>query len=217
MSASPDIKLAFLPDPETSSTYSFTRNLCGHFEIPAKRSLDRQKEAFRDYVFAQAQEGYNVVVLLDEAQALNNEMLETLRSFLNFESNKAKLVQIILAGQLELRAKLKANQPMRSRIIMYSLLDPMSAEEMRAMLQHRCELNGLPLPFTPEGLARIYEWSGGVPRDALRLCASSYELAKLYELAVVSLELIEAAISQEERVFAEEDTPDEQVVANAAS
>jgi general secretion pathway protein A len=214
LSAMPEVKLAFIPDPEISSTYAFVRGVCDYFEIPAKRSLDRQKEAFREYVFAQASEGNNVVLLLDEAQGLSNEMFEVIRSFLNYESNKAKLLQIVLAGQLELRARLKHNRPIRSRVIMYSLLDPLSLPEMKEMLLHRCELAGISLPFPDDGLAKIYEWSGGVPRDVLKVCANAYELSKLYEVSTVSLDLIEAAISQEERAMEEEheeEEPDEQV------
>lgn len=215
LAASPDVKLAFIPDPEISSTYAFVRGICDYYDIPAKRSLDRQKEAFREFVFNQASEGFNVVLLLDEAQGLSNEMFEVIRSFLNYESNSAKLIQIILAGQLDLRNKLKANRPIRSRVIMYSLLDSMSLEEMKSMLQHRCELEGIPFPFVNGSLTRIYEWSGGIPRDILKVCANAYELAKLYEMNTVSSELVEAAIGQEEAAMEEED--DEQVFETATA
>ena len=205
LSATEDVKLAFIPDPEVSSTYAFIRSLCEYYDIPAKRSIHAQKDAFKDFVFRQASDGYNVVLLLDEAQGLSNEMFEMIRSFLNYESNSAKLLQIILAGQLELRNKLKANRPIRSRVIMYSLLDSLSLEEMRGMLAHRCGLQGIPIPFSAEGLVRIYEWSAGIPRDILRVCANAWELARLYEMEIVSIELIVAAIGQEERAMQEEE------------
>ena len=217
LAATPDIKLAFIPDPEVTSSYAFVRSLCDYYDIPAKRSVHAQKDAFKDYVFQQATDGFNVVLLLDEAQGLTNEMFEMIRSFLNYESNSAKLLQIVLAGQLDLRNKLKANRPIRSRVIMYSLLDSMSFEEMKAMLIHRCELHGIPLPFNAEGLARLYQWSGGIPRDILRVSASAWELAQLYEKDTASLELIEGAINQEERAMDEEEESDVEVSETTAS
>lgn len=205
LAASDNVRLAFIPDPEVTSTYAFVRGVCDYFDVPVKRSLDRQKEAFRDFVFGEAERGNNVVLLLDEAQGLSNEMFEVIRSFLNYESNRAKLLQIVLAGQLELRARLKYNRPIRSRVIMYSLLDSLSLPEMREMLAHRCDLADIRFPFDEAGLARIYEWSGGTPRDVLKICANAYELAKLYGESSVSVDLIEAAIEQEERAMAEEE------------
>jgi general secretion pathway protein A len=217
LAAQTDVKTAFIPDPETSSLYAFVRSICDYYEVPAKRSLLLQKDALKDFIFDQASQGNNVVLLLDEAQSLNAEMLETLRSFLNYESNSAKLIQIVMAGQLELRGRLKGLRAIKSRIVMNSLLDSMSLQEMISMLQHRCELIGIPLPFSTETLEKIYESTFGVPRDTLKICAAAYELARLSGDATVSTDLVEAVIDQEAATFEEEteEQNNEQIVKSA--
>src|ERR687890_546258 len=86
---------------------------------------------------------------------------------LDYESNTAKLLQIVMAGQIELRERLKLprNKALRSRIVMYSLLSPLTLAEAKAMLEHRCSLAEIPLPFPDDVIDLIYSTTGGVPRD----------------------------------------------------
>jgi len=82
---------------------------------------------------------------------------------------------------------------------------------MTAMLAHRCELVGVTLPFSANTLERIYETTLGVPRDTLRICAASWELARLSADTTVSTDLVEAVIAQETATF-EEEEDHEQIV-----
>ena len=202
----PDVKLAFIPDLESSSTFAFVRSICSAYDIPAKRSLHAQKETLKQFVYEQGTAGFNVVLLLDEAQGLTNEMFEIVRSFLNYESNNAKLIQIILTGQIELREKLKnrENRAIKSRVIMYGLLDPLSLHEMKGMIAHRCNLAQIPIPFTDNALSNIYEWSGGVPRDILKICSLAYESSRLAGVDDVPDEIVHFSIHQEERALSDE-------------
>lgn len=203
----PQVTTAFLPDPEFTSPYAFVRSICEEFEVPPRRSLHDQKNALKNFIVSQAEAGKNVVLLLDEAQGLDAPMLEIVRSFLNYESNRAKLLQIVLAGQLELRARLKApaNKALKSRIIMYSLLDPLSLSETRSMLAHRCELAEITLPFSDEVLARIYDAGGGVPREVLRICADAYELSELKAEKRVTVDTVDEVLAIEARILETEE------------
>lgn len=201
-----EVTVAFLTDPDFHTPNAFVRSICQSFDVPMRRSLQAQKMEFKDFIMEQAQQGKNVVLLLDESQGMNSEVMELLRSFLNFESNTAKLLQIVMAGQIELRERLKLprNKALRSRIVMYSLLSPLTPAEAKSMLEHRCKLTEIALPFPDEVIDLIYQAAGGVPRDILRICGYAYETAKIAGEAVVSRELAEASIEHEQAIMEEE-------------
>lgn len=153
-----EVTVAFLTDPDFHTPNAFVRSICQAFDVPMRRSLQAQKTQFKDFIFEEASAGKNVVLLLDKSQGMNSETMEVLRSFLNFESNTAKLLQIVMAGQLELRERLKLprNKALKSRIVMYSLLSPLTLAEAKAMLDHRCKLAEMELPFSDDVIDLIY-------------------------------------------------------------
>jgi general secretion pathway protein A len=201
-----DVTVAFLTDPDFHTPNAFVRSICQGFDVPMRRSLQAQKTEFKDFILAQASQGKNVVLLLDESQGMNSEVMEVLRSFLNFESNTAKLLQIVMAGQIELRERLKLprNKALRSRIVMYSLLSALTLAEAKSMLEHRCALSEIPIPFPDDVIDLIYSATGGVPRDILRICGYAYETARIAGEKTVSRELAEASIEHEQAVMEEE-------------
>jgi general secretion pathway protein A len=202
-----EVSVAYLTDPDFNTPNAFVRSICQSFDVPMKRSLQAQKTVFKDFIYSQASEGKNVVLLLDEAQGMTSETMEVLRGFLNFESNTAKLIQVVMAGQIELRNRLKLpkNKALKSRIVMYSLLSPLTVQEAKGMLEHRCKLHDIPLPFTDDVIELIYNAMVGVPRDILRVCGYAYEVAQLEGASVVSRELAEASIAHEREVMEGED------------
>ncbi len=141
------------------------------------------------------QEGKNVVVFVDEAQSLKPPLLELIRTMLNFETNDAKLIQIILAGQIELKEKLlePSQKALRSRVFAPSVLAPLTLGETRAMIGYRCELAEIAVPFSDDVMRDIYETTGGVPREILKVCAVSYEMARVNGLSEVDSEVLEMA------------------------
>lgn len=195
-----NVEVAFLSEPDFSRPYAFVRSICSEFNVPSKRSLHDQKNAFKEFVLGKAEEGKNVVLMLDEAQGMDSTMLEIVRSFLNYESNRAKLLQVVLAGQLELRDRLRlpANRAIKSRIIMYSVLDPLSVAETKAMLVHRCSLLEMALPFPDAAIAMIYEAAGGNPREILRFCTNAYEWMQLTDGKTLPLEVLERLLESDE-------------------
>jgi type II secretory pathway predicted ATPase ExeA len=164
----------------------------------AFRVKDDNYSTFYKVHVQQYKDSKNVVVFLDEAQMLKPKMLELVRTMLNFETSKAKLIQIVLAGQLELKEKLldPTQRALRSRIFVHSLLDPLALGETRAMISHRCELADIAMPFTDACVEQIYQYTGGVPREVLKHCAIAYELAQMNGLQSVPAELIDEAHKQ---------------------
>ncbi len=202
-----DAAIALLTDPDFHTPNAFVRSICQAFDVPMKRSFQAQKTAFKDFIEAQAGEGRNVILLLDEAQGMTSDTMEVLRGFLNYESNTAKLLQVVMAGLLDLRSSLKQprNKALRSRIVMYSLLSPLTLGETKAMLEHRCKLAEMPLPFSDNVIELIYAEMSGVPRDILRTCGYAFETTKLAGETLVPREIAEAAIYHERSIMEQED------------
>ena len=115
-----------------------------------------------------AREGRLVVVCLDEAQAMPLESLEALRLLSNLETEKRKLLQVVLFGQPELDDKLgqESVRQLRQRITFHHRLDALSRQEVEYYVAHRLRVAGYvgqPL-FTARALRLIYSATRGVPR-----------------------------------------------------
>lgn len=115
-----------------------------------------------------ARAGRKVVLCLDEVQAMPQETLEALRLLSNLETEKRKLLQVVLFGQPELDARLAQDslRQLRSRITFEYTLQPLTREEMEYYVAHRLSVagyGGSPL-FSRRALGLLYRASGGVPR-----------------------------------------------------
>ncbi len=190
-----DIVTAFIPTPQFSSFFAMVKYICADFNIEAKRSLLAQQQVLQEFLVEQYQQNKNVVIFIDEAQMLKDEFLEGIRGLLNFETNSAKLVQIVLSGQLELKKRLDSerNKPIKSRIHSYALLNPLTDKEMREMIQHRVDLAEMRNPFSSETLDVIWDITKGVPRHVLKVCDKSLDYLALAEAEIVTAEMIEAS------------------------
>lgn len=118
--------------------------------------------------------GREIVLIIDEAQNLSFEVFEQVRLLSNLETDKDKLLQIILMGQPELKEKLatKELRQLRQRILVHYELRAFTREEMDSYIQHRLTLagsNGRPR-FTSWALRHIFRVSKGIPRVINNLC-----------------------------------------------
>jgi general secretion pathway protein A len=173
-----ECKTAFISTPSFPSPFAMLKSISQDFGMEAMRSREAQKRLFETYLVEQFQTNKNVVIFIDEAQMLSNQQLELLREILNFETNTEKLVQIVVAGQMELKLKInrQANRPFKSRIMSYSNLNPLTLEETKEMINFRCKFAEVENPFPENVIERIYYHAQGVPRAALKLCFELYEL-----------------------------------------
>ena len=112
--------------------------------------------------------GNNVVLVLDEAQTLSLRILEEIRMWSNLETDKSKLIQIILVGQPQLREKLAqpSLEQLRQRIGVRYHITPLDQEEVVTYIEHRLRVAGSDgsLEWTPDGLEEVYRLSKGTPR-----------------------------------------------------
>lgn len=112
--------------------------------------------------------GRRVVLCLDEAQAMPTETLEALRLLTNLETERRKLLQVVLFGQPELDARLAnpAVRQLKQRITFSYRLRPLSLGDVHYYLVHRMTVAGYrgSDPFAVEAVRRLFHASGGVPR-----------------------------------------------------
>lgn len=115
-----------------------------------------------------ARNGHRVVVCLDEAQAIPEETLEALRLLSNLETEKRKLMQVILFGQPELDVKLSkpSVRQLNQRITFHHNLSGLSRRELEYYVSHRLRVAGYVgnRLFSPRALDALYQATRGVPR-----------------------------------------------------
>jgi general secretion pathway protein A len=116
----------------------------------------------------------NVVLLIDEAQALSAEVLEQVRLISNLETDTEKLIQIVLMGQSELRDLLARHElrQLAQRVTARYHLAPLSLAETGEYVRHRISVAGGEgkVGFTGDALAAVHRLSGGVPRVVNLIC-----------------------------------------------
>lgn len=200
-----DATVCMIETPEFSSHHALLRAICMELKLETKRSYHEQLTVFKAFVSKNHKEEKTVIIFVDEAQKLSGRMLELLRALLNYESHEHKLVQIILAGQIELSRILqrKKNKGLHSRIVAPSVLNALTRGEMQEMIEHRCKrYNIKKLPFSDEALDRIYEISKGVPREALKLCALAYEMKGRTGVNIIDADMIDQHAEEGEQLNA---------------
>ena len=198
LDARDDVTSIMIPNPSFKSEYAFIQALSGAVDLPARRSVQQHQRELEAYLGEQFLADRAVVLFIDEAQKLSTPMLELVRSFLNFETDDAKLIQIVLAGQLELRDRLltKKLKPLYSRIVSPTVLAPMSFGEVESVIAHRCGYWKVENPFPTAAVMRIYELTLGIPRDALRLCGTAFQMMLIQKASSVPPELIDMAYAE---------------------
>jgi general secretion pathway protein A len=155
-------------------------------------------ERLNRYLLEQLTEGHNVVVIIDEAQTLEDDVLEELRMLSNLETSKEKILQIVLSGQPELEEKLrKPNlRQLRQRIGVRATLKPMRSDEIRAYVETRLKSAGgqkVEL-FTSTALLRCWQASQGIPRVINVICDNAMMVAFAEGNERITVSVMNAAI-----------------------
>jgi general secretion pathway protein A len=191
--AKDNIIATLIPTPKFPSIFAMLKYICSDLGIEPLRSFIAQQDALQEWLLTTYETGKNVVLFIDEAQILNNHQLELIRALLNYETHQHKLIQIALAGQLELRDKLNTqkNKALYSRISTYSVLDPLTQDETVEMIVHRCKFMAIPNPFDRSAMERIYFHSKGIPRNILKICALAYQMMNMEGSNKVTSEMID--------------------------
>ena len=151
---------------------TFLKVVMEAFDVSTVRSYDPNLKLFEAFLVDQHRNGVVPVLLLDEAQNANREVLRLIHYLLNFETATTKLLQIVLAGQEELAARIHRFRELASRMFPIAI-NAMSGQDLEAMIRFRWMVaGGKEPPFTPgqQVYKTLFAYSKGLPRDAVKIC-----------------------------------------------
>ncbi len=171
----PDVDVALTLNPRLT-VHEFLASVCDELQVDYPRDSETLKpliDALNAHLLRTHAEGRRTVLIIDEAQNLSRDVLEQIRLLTNLETNRAKLLRIMLVGQPELRDML-AREDLRQlaqRITARYHLGSLSREQTRAYVEHRLKVvGGYPGIFTPSALVELQRLSRGVPRLINVIC-----------------------------------------------
>jgi general secretion pathway protein A len=171
----PTVKTALILNPVMSSS-QLLRTILTELGIDPPGRADRVAylALLNEFLLAQVPLGHDVVLLIDEAQDLSPELLEQVRLLSNLETDRQKLLQIVLLGQPELKEMLDERRlrQLRQRITVRYHLTPLDRNETELYVYYRMQVaggNGTPT-FSPWAMRRLFRYSGGIPRMINAVC-----------------------------------------------
>lgn len=136
--------------------------------VVEKRTKGALIKALNKFLLEQLALGHNAVLIIDEAQNMRASALETVRMLSNLETEKEKLLQIVLVGQPQLRDKLNLPElvQLKQRVAVRFHIRALNRQEVERYIQHRLSVAGSAgnIVFEEPALQAIYAYSGGIPR-----------------------------------------------------
>ncbi|MCF7965158.1 MAG: AAA family ATPase [Methylobacter tundripaludum] len=137
-------------------------------EYPRHTGQNGLMNLINDFLINSATNGKKPVLIIDEAQSMSIETLETLRLITNLETEKQKLLQIVLFGQPELDEQLrdKAIRQLRQRITFSYMLKPLTQQNVADYIKHRLRIAGMGSLniFSRLAIKAMHRYSRGIPR-----------------------------------------------------
>ncbi len=173
----------------------FFRYLLTDMGIPAQgQDLVQMHTQLNEALIENAKSGKQFVVIIDEAQNLDNNVLETVRLLSDFETPRSKLLQIILAGQPQLGEKLAhpSLTQLSQRVSIMTRLVPFTRAETAHYIDYRLQVGGHTGAklFTPAAVDLIADRSQGIPRNINNLCFNGLSWAYAMKKARVDADIV---------------------------
>lgn len=163
-------KVALIFNPQVSEE-ELLANIVSEFGIKFLKD-DRKNliDSLNQFLLQQLASGFSSVLIIDEAQGLSFSVMEQIRMLSNLETEKEKLLQIILIGQIELQSRLELPilKQLNQRISVRYNLEPLTKIETRRYIEHRLMVAGSngSIFFSNRAISTIYKHSRGIPRLA---------------------------------------------------
>jgi general secretion pathway protein A len=163
-----------------------------------QRSKKIYVDALNEFLLAKFAAGKNVVLLIDEAQNLSHGVLEQVRMLSNLETEREKLIQIVLIGQPELNnaLMLPALRQLNERITVRHDLRPLSPRDVRNYIEYRLQVAGGPgsIRFTSGAFGLIYGFTEGIPRRINAVCDRALLIAYTTGVSDIDRKLVKLAV-----------------------
>jgi general secretion pathway protein A len=188
------------PDTATALLRTILQDLGQRAAGTSKQEL---LDSLNAYLLHSSAQGRGVVIIIDEAQNLSSEVLEEIRLLSNLETEKEKLLQIILSGQPELLKKLsKATlRQLYQRIAVWAYLKPLSRKDVSHYIYHRLVKAGAngSITFAWDALQNIYRASGGIPRIINIVCDKALIAGYVAQKKKISRRMVKEAVKNSSR------------------
>jgi len=155
-------------------------------------------DIFQHFLIEQYGFGKSVLLIIDEAQNLSTDALESLRMLSNINAEKNQLLQIMLVGQPQLKKMLMQPELLQfsQRVEFDFHVKPFAIDDVPKYIKHRLVIAGRETPlFTSEACARIAEASNGIPRRINILCNTALVYGFSAESERIDLDLVEEVLS----------------------
>ncbi len=203
------VKTAIILNP-LFSDIELLQAILKDFGLPARTtSRLRLTEQLNRFLIRESSSGNNVVLIIDEAQHLHIPQLEQVRLLSNLETEKHKLLQIVLVGQPELNQKLNspALRQLQQRIMVRYHIGTMDKDEVAPYLSYRLRVAGCldKATFTPEAAEAIAEFSCGRPRLINIIGDRALLAGFVQETPIIGSDIIQRCIQELQPYFMEEE------------
>ncbi len=194
-----NVRTAHVFNPKLSPV-DFLQYVCTDLGIPADPQMSKGQilSLLHNHLLDFYAKKEKVVLIIDEAQALNPGLLEEVRLLTNLETPKSKLLQVILLGQPELDHVLADQnfRQLRQRISVRYRISPLSRKETEAYIGHRLNAAGCKSRelFTAGALSGIYDYSKGIPRLINVLCDNALLTGFATDRRIVNRKMVNEVI-----------------------
>jgi general secretion pathway protein A len=210
-------KTALILNPCLSDS-QILRVICDEFRLqPAKTTKKDLYDTINAFLLRELAANHNVALIIDEAQDLRPRVLEQIRLLSNLETEKEKLLQIILVGQPELADLLSREtlRQLRQRIALRHHLAPLDEEEVGEYILHRLQVAGANgrIQWTDDAQMLIHSYSRGIPRLVNVICDKALMAGYLAETFVLDATTIKRAIDDTEWTIRPQSSPQASEVA----
>ncbi|MCL5035655.1 MAG: AAA family ATPase [Chloroflexi bacterium] len=200
-SSDKDMIVGMLHHPWAPSPYAFYHMLCDEIGAPAggpKSTIARRTALFQFIQNQVLQENKSLVLIVDESQQLTPKQIEIVRGLLNLETAEAKLIQMIIFGQMEFLNSIsgKRFKNFRQRVAMSYVLTPLSLADTGAMINFRLKKAGYKGKniFTKEAVDELYRSSSGLPRAITKFCHVAMLIAFFQQEKVIDKDVAVQAV-----------------------
>ncbi len=174
--AGPDYNTLYLHTAFYKTAFDAMSDIVSKFGVRRRRSEVALRNEFERWLVDQRTKSKTPVIIVDDAQLLAPESLEAFQSIYNFDVRE-KLAQVILFGQTEIRELIAHNSGLLSRVVSWQTILPLAPGEALSLINFRCQVAGRYDALLKESaFQRLYEFSGGLPRTIVIICAEILNL-----------------------------------------
>jgi general secretion pathway protein A len=188
-----DAIIASIPDPDLCIVDFFqllSKEFNMNIDFDTKGDFLIQFEEFLHNTYSEEKKA---LLIIDEAQRLNQPLLEQIRLLSNIEKQYSKLINIFLVGQNELHELImdEQNRALRQRIAVHYNIEPLTEPETRDLIKHRLSIAGSEEEiFSPEAIYEIFSFSKGYPRLINTICDRALLTGYVLDIKKIDMKIV---------------------------